>query len=86
LFGVGSFSPGKDSFDEFLAVATAMSPFSKTTLTSSLPKPVDVPVMRKTRGAMLGGSGMDLTRVFRFGYGTEQDEKGVTTEYLYTRP
>ena len=36
----------------FRAVATAMSPLSRTSWTRWLPKPVDVPVMKKTRGMM----------------------------------
>lgn len=34
------------------AVATAISPLSNTSWTRLLPKPVDVPVMKKTRGMM----------------------------------
>lgn len=36
----------------FRAVATAISPLSRTSWTRWLPKPVDVPVMKKTRGMM----------------------------------
>jgi hypothetical protein len=42
----------KDKLSGFLAVATAISPWSITSWTRWLPNPVDVPVMKKTRGIM----------------------------------
>jgi hypothetical protein len=36
----------------FLAVATAMSPLSMTSCTRLFPNPVEVPVIKKTRGMM----------------------------------
>jgi hypothetical protein len=41
-----------DKFSGFLAVATAISPWSMTSWTRWLPNPVEVPVMKKTRGMM----------------------------------
>ncbi len=44
------------------AVATAMSSWSRASWTRWLPKPVEVPVMRKTRGVMgksIGISGLN---------------------------
>lgn len=35
------------------AVATAISPFAMTSSTRFLPKPVEVPVMKKTRGMIV---------------------------------
>lgn len=46
-------APSNFSFELFLAVATTLSPSFNAFLTSSLPKPVDVPVMKKTCGAMV---------------------------------
>lgn len=42
------------------AVATAMSPLSMTSWTRWLPKPVEVPVMKKTRGMMVDDVAKDL--------------------------
>jgi hypothetical protein len=41
-----------DKLSGFLAVATAISPWSMTSWTRWLPNPVEVPVMKKTRGMM----------------------------------
>ena len=50
----------KESVSGLRAVATAMSPASRTSWTRLAPKPVEVPVMRKTRGIVALGWGCEI--------------------------